>query len=115
MLVFMNVFFIINLPFACLLLLRIWRPGLPSSPGKSVSDRIGWSFFAFGICLMLTMVLFASLSESDGDFRSWETIRLHRRVFLAIAVIPLFIYLYQAARPHPHKLPGKESPFDDLG
>ena len=52
---------------------------------------------------MYNMVLWAALSE-DGAYRSWETIRLHKRLFLGFGVIavigPLIILSLQARKPH---------------
>ena len=63
---------------------------------------------------MFNMVLYALGSEGDGDFRSVDTVRLHGRLFLAIALIPvagpLIVFLYQAARTHPAGLSGNETP-----
>jgi hypothetical protein len=83
-------------------MLRIWKPDFSSTPGRSVADRIAWTVFALGIGLMVSMVLYSTAHESDGRFRSWETIRLHERLFLSIALIPvagpLIVFLCQAAR-----------------
>ena len=49
---------------------------------------------------MVTMAIYATTQESDGDWRSWETIRLHTRIFLlALSLIPiagpLVVYLVE--------------------
>jgi hypothetical protein len=118
MLGFARIFLVFTLPVFGFVALRMWRPGRPYKPRKDVSDRIAWTIFVFGISLMFNMFLYAAVSESDGDYRSWETIRLHVRLFLAIAVIPvagpLIVFLYQAARSHPPRSSGKKPPVDDL-
>lgn len=116
--VFVNVFVIITLPLFALAALHIWRPGNPREPGKSVPDRIAWTVFAFGVGSMFTMVLYAALCESDGDYRTWETIRLHTRLFLAIAAIPiagpLTIFLDQSRRMARLASAPKKRPQDEL-
>lgn len=112
-----GVFVCFTLPVFAFVALRIWRPSLPSKPRKSVADRIAWTFFALGICLMFHMVLLAAAMEDRG-FRSRETIRYHGRWFLAIAVIPiagpLAVFLYQVPRSHPPKSPDKKPSVNDL-
>ncbi|APW63725.1 hypothetical protein [Paludisphaera borealis] len=61
--------------------LAAWLIWKPTARPKSVMDRVAWTVFAFGICLMVTMALFALTQEGDGDWRSWDRIRLHTRVF----------------------------------
>jgi uncharacterized membrane protein len=74
---------------------RIWRK--PLARPNSVVDRSAWTTFALGVCLMLTMAVFAMTKEGDGDWRTFETIRLHSRVFLGLALFaiagPLAAYL----------------------
>jgi hypothetical protein len=86
--VFINIFVLVTLPTFAVIALRIWRPAHPPKTGKPILDRLAWTVFAFGICLMFNMVLYAAACE-DGAYRSWETIRLHIRVFLGLALIPL--------------------------
>jgi hypothetical protein len=38
---------------------------------------------------MLSITLYATFQESDGDWRSFEIIRLHARLFLAVSLVPL--------------------------
>lgn len=115
---FIRVLNLSGLPVFAVTALWIWRPGTPPKPGKSVPDRIAWTVFAFGVCLMFTMGLYAAVRESDGDFRTWETIRLHTRLFLAIAAIsivgPLAVFLHQSRRSDRPTPAGKKPPGDEL-
>jgi len=101
--------------FLPIVLILIWKPARRIS--GTTADRIAWTIFAFGICLMLTMVLFTMTQEGDGDFRTWETIRLHSRVLLAISIIPilgpLVVFLVQAVRAHRGTAVAKKAPVDD--
>jgi hypothetical protein len=96
---FLRIFCVTFLPVFAYLGLRIWKPTLPGQPAKPIADRIGWTVFSLGLCLMLNMVLVSALAESDGAYRSWDTIRLHVRVFLSFAMIsivgPLVIVIRQ--------------------
>ncbi len=88
--------------------LRTWRPAPPKKVARPVADRIAWTVFALGICLMFNMALYASVLVSDGDYRTWETIAHHRMMLFAIALlvvsIPVGVFLYQAVTRHnPHK------------
>ena len=38
---------------------------------------------------MLRVVLVSLLSESDGDYRTWDQIRLHRYLFLGSACLAI--------------------------
>jgi hypothetical protein len=69
--------------------LWFWRPRWSDEPRKSVTDRMAWTIFGFGLSLMFNMVLLAVLSESDGDYRTWDTIELHRRWFLGFSMVPV--------------------------
>lgn len=115
---FARIVVVFALPVFAFLALWIWRPTLSSGTGKPVSDRVAWTVFAVGICLMFSMVLYVAASEGDGTYRSWDTIRLHTRVFLALALIavlgPLIVSVFQAMRPNSSKPPCEESPDDDL-
>lgn len=98
-----------------ILLLVIWKP--PGRTPRTTADRIAWTIFALGISLMATMVLYAAARESDGDFRTWETIRLHSRLFVAISMIPiagpLIVYLIQSVRERRSRPLAKKAPVDD--
>ncbi|MDG3005096.1 hypothetical protein [Paludisphaera mucosa] len=76
---------------------RIWRR--PVEAPKSLADRMAWTWFALGIGLMLSMYGLAATQEGDGDWRPRATIRLHTRIFLALASIslagPLAAYLWK--------------------
>jgi hypothetical protein len=54
---------------------------------KPPLDDIAWSGFAAGVALMLGVTLLAAVSESDGDYRTWETIRLHRDLLLEAGLL----------------------------
>src|SRR5690348_10276711 len=103
-------FFIVFVPLFAFLALYIWRPASSSRPGNSTADRIAWTIFVLGICLMVSLALYAMASE-DGSYRPWQLIRFHTRLFVVFAAIalagPLFGFLYQrvpfAARPVPKK------------
>ncbi|WP_435016227.1 hypothetical protein TA3x_003791 [Tundrisphaera sp. TA3] len=115
---FFRIFCCPTLPILAILALRIWRPVPPDVPARSVSDRIAWTVFALGIGLMLNMVLYSILLESEGNYRSWETIRLHGRVFLAIALIPvagpLIVFVRQNSRRDRRlKISSRESATDE--
>jgi hypothetical protein len=114
---FLNIFVLVTLPVFAFVSLRIWKPAFPPKIGRSVPDRFAWTFFALGICLMFNMFLHAAASE-DGAYRSWETIRLHRRVFLGFGVIavtgPLIVFLLQTTRPRPIEPPCKKPRGEDL-
>lgn len=69
--------------------LAAWLLPRRSEVRRTLGDRVGWTIFAAGIALMLTMNLFASLMESDGDWRPFATIRLHSRIFLGFAALAL--------------------------
>jgi|GEM_PF-3144882 len=115
---FLAIFCFFWLPVFLFTALRIWRPAEASNGGRSVADRIAWTGFALGVCLMFNMVLYAKLLESDGDYRSWDTIRLHGHVLLAMAafsvVAPVGVVLYQATRAHRPEPKGKKSLTDDF-
>ncbi len=89
---------------------RIWTRG--SGP-KSTADRVAWTAFALGVSLMLTMALFGMTQ----DLRSWDTIRLHTRVFLGLSLIPvagpLVVYLVQVRTKRSPTPPDKKQPIDD--
>ena len=116
---FLLIFCIFGFPVFVTVAVVIWSHSWLPKSQRSIADRIAWTVFALGIFLMLTMVLYAMGSESDGDFRSWDTIRLHSRLFLAIAHDP-------ARRPAawssctrrrgrvPPGRPARNSPVDDL-
>jgi hypothetical protein len=97
--------------------LRIWRPTPPSKRGRSVSDRIAWTLFALGVCLMFHMVLLAAVLE-DGTPRYWTTIRDHRRLFLAFSAVaivgPLLVFLLQVSRSNRPGSSVERPPVDDL-
>lgn len=59
------------------------------SEPRSLADRVGWTIFAAGIALMLTMTLFAGGQEVDGSWRPFATIRLHSRILLGFAALAL--------------------------
>jgi hypothetical protein len=93
--------------------LRIWRPGKSAKP---LSDRIAWTVFAFGVYSMVFMAVYSMLSEGEGwGIRSWETIRLHKRLFFACAAVsvagPLIVFLHQTHWREPEILvpPSEES------
>ncbi len=69
------------------------------------------------IGLMMTMVVYAMTQESEGDWRTWETIRAHSWTFLAISIIPiigpLIVYLVQVARARRSPALAKKAPVDD--
>jgi hypothetical protein len=115
---FLLTYCFLALPLFAFVSLRIWRPASLSGSAMSVSDRIAWTVFTFGISLMLNMVLCARLGESDGDYRTWDKIRLHGRVFLALTLIPvagpLIVFLCQKKTLTARSL-GKKPPVDDLG
>lgn len=97
---------------------RIWKPTPPTKQARSVADRVAWTIFTLGVCLMFNMVLFAALSESEGDFRTWETIAHHRQVFLVFALLassgPLLAFLFRGTMPHPPGHSHKKPPSDDF-
>jgi hypothetical protein len=101
--------------FLPLVLFAIWKPR--RWPAGATADRIAWTAFVFGIGLMLTMIVYTMTQESEGSWRSWETIRLHSRVFLAISMIPiagpLIVYLIQPARERRSPDAARKSPVDD--
>lgn len=95
-------------PVFAMIAVHIWRPPYRGKQVRGIADRVAWTGFALGVCLMLNMVLHASLSEGDGDFRTWETITLHRRLFFAFGLLavlgPLAVFLMQLSssrRPVP--------------
>src|SRR5262249_6110474 len=75
------------------------RPEVKKKGRRSTIDRIAWTVFGLGFVLLFFLSFYAAQSESDGAFRSWETIRRHTRIFLLIAAvtvgIPALIFLYQ--------------------
>ncbi len=115
---FLRVFLLISLPAFALVALPIWKPSARKDPAGPVGDRIAWTIFALGVCLMLTMTLHCLLSESDGDFRTWETIRAHVRIFLGISLIPiagpLAVFALQAHRGRLAVATPKKPPVDGL-
>jgi len=114
---FIGVFLCCSFPAFTFVGLRIWKPAFPPETGMSVRDRLAWTIFAFGICSMLHMALYAAACE-DGSYRTWETIRLHSRMFFAFAMIavagPLFIFWIQPAHLRQTKPPFKKPPVDNL-
>ena len=56
---------------------------------REPSDQVAWWGLLVGVLLMFGMVFVAALGESDGDYRSWATIRLHGRFFLCFAALAL--------------------------
>jgi hypothetical protein len=93
---FMTVLTLVGFPFFILSVWAIWMPvrwrGSPRRPvdgPRMLVDRIGWTIFAAGIALMLTMTLFALGQESDGSWRPLATIRLHSRILLGFAALTL--------------------------
>lgn len=71
-----------------LMLLGYWL--VPRERGtipRPSTDLLAYTSCAFGISLMLTMVVFSM--EGDGDYRAFEVIRLHRRIFLVFAAFAL--------------------------
>jgi hypothetical protein len=66
---------------------------------KPTLDRIAWVSFGAGMLLMFYMALYGILSEGDGDFRTWDTIRRHKRIFFAGAalavIVPAAVFLAQ--------------------
>jgi hypothetical protein len=115
---FLRIFCLFGLPIflvAALFILNL--AANPHKSTRSIADRIAWTIFAFGICLMLTMVLYTMTQEGDGDWRSWSTVRLHSRVFLALSVIPiagpLMVYLIQFVRARRSPAGAKKAAVDD--
>jgi hypothetical protein len=117
MLIFLNIFVLLTLPVFAFVGLCIWKPAASPETGRSVPDRFAWTIFAFGIGLMLNMFLFVAASE-HRVYRTWETIRLHTRLFIAFAVValtgPLMVCLLQATMPRQIKPPCKKPLADDL-
>src|SRR5437870_1372308 len=111
---FLRILCLFVLPVFAVAVLLIWDAGGSSKPARSQTDRIAWTIFALGICLMFGMAVYAMALEGDGHFRSWELIRAHKRWFLAIAVIsvagPLIVFLHQAIRGHGPRSSGKRPP-----
>ncbi|WP_435009724.1 hypothetical protein P12x_000972 [Tundrisphaera lichenicola] len=117
MIEFLRISCFFALPIFVFASLLIWRPVARPGRSKSASDRIAWTLFALGICLMINMVLYSAAQEGDGNFRTWETTQLHKRVFLGIAMIPiagpLIVYACQFARKRADRAIKKKSRVDD--
>jgi len=62
-------------------------------------DRVAWLNFAIGVWAMLRVAFVSMLEESDGDFRTWERMRLHKLLFFSAAVLgvvgPLCVTIVQ--------------------
>jgi hypothetical protein len=114
---FMRFFCLFGVPVFIVAAVCIWNPGTEEKPGKPVADRIAWTVFVLGISLMASMGLYVIAAETDGDWRTWDTIRLHSRIFLGLSIIPvagpLVVYLVQATRKHTPSVSNKKSPVDD--
>ncbi len=98
-------------PLAPLILWLIWKA--PRRRPPPLADRLAWTWFAFGVSLMLTTTLHAVFQESEGSWRTLETIRRHTRLFLAVSIVPLVgplaAYLMQKSSPKK----GLKDPFDE--
>lgn len=110
----LSIFLCFPLVFLPFVILAIWKP---EARPDSTADRLAWTVFALGVCLMVTMTLYTMALEGDGSWRSWETIRRHRWIFLALAMItvsgPLAAYLTQALRTQSRGARSKPKPLDD--
>jgi hypothetical protein len=117
---FLPIFCLFGLPILLVTALFILNPAANSEERRrSIADRIAWTLFALGVCLMLTMVLYVMTQESEGSWRTWETIRLHSRVFLTISMIPilgpLIVYLIQPGSERRRPDASRKPPVDDWG
>ena len=117
MLIFLNIFVLLTLPVFVFLALCIWKRACSLETGRSIPDRFAWTSFALGIGLMLNMFLYVAASE-HRVYRTWETIRLHTRLFIAFAAValtgPLIVSVLQATMPRRTKAPSKKPLVDDL-
>ena len=117
---FLRFFCVFGVPVFIIAVIWIWNPGTDEKPGRPVADRVAWTIFVLGISLMASMTMYTTASETDGAWRSWDTIRLHTRVFLALSLIPvagpLVVYLVEVVTRK--RTPGasdKKPPVDDWG
>jgi hypothetical protein len=99
--VFLRGFCCCGLPVLLLMALWIWKPPYEPVVTRSIPDRIAWTVFALGVCLMFNMALYAMMLE-DTSYRPWELIQFHVRMFFGIAMIPfagpLIAFLWQSCR-----------------
>jgi hypothetical protein len=66
---------------------------------SSILGVLAWLLFALGLVGMLGVALVALLSESDGDFRTWETIRRHVQMLWCAGALavggPTSVWLFE--------------------
>jgi hypothetical protein len=72
----------------------------PSGRSRRVAlDCLGWGLFALGLIGMFGVVMLSLLSEGDGDFRTWDTIRKQVRMLFGCGVLaiggPAAVWLLQ--------------------
>lgn len=69
---------------------------------RSRSDRIAWLAFGCGVLAMWWITFVAAISETDGDYRTWDQIRFQSRLLVAAGIfgagVPLLVTLAQLIR-----------------
>jgi hypothetical protein len=93
---------LLGLPVLALFLAALWRRPRDreiSLSTRTLGDRLAWLCFSAGITVMYGVVVVSIVSEGDGDYRSWDQIRLHTSIFLTAgyvaAAVPVFVATWE--------------------